>query len=101
MEIKKGDVVGVTVTKEWADAVGPDESIHYFSTHDTPRSRLFLAKVLSITDPVGLWVEATDDFRVPEHSDGAATLFVPWAYIIAVRSGSVFKVDRRRPGFQS
>jgi hypothetical protein len=95
MEMKKGDRIAVTVTAAWADAVGPSPSLHYFKGNDTPTSRLFFPKVVSITHSDGLWVESASETEAAETS----ILFVPWSYIIAIRSSSLLEADRHKPGF--
>jgi|SRR5579875_1507885 len=102
MEMKKGDLIAVTVSREWADAVGPVDAIHYFEADDTPTTRLFVAKIISITDPSGLWVEsANDPLLAGDKEPDQTTLFVPWQFIIAIRSSPGLKTDRHKLGFKN
>jgi len=85
MGMKKGDVVGVTVRKDWSDALGNCSTIHYFPANETPTARLFVATLIS-QDHFGLWVEAVEGFRSPEDTEYPSRLFVPWQFIFAIQT---------------
>jgi hypothetical protein len=98
MVIKKGDEVGVTVTKEWADAVGPIPALHYFDKDETLSARLFVAQLVSITDSEGLWVESVKSIKSQENDRGLLVL-VPWRFILAVQTSPGMQIGRAQPGF--
>ena len=98
MPIKKGDQIAVTVTKEWAEAVGPVSWLHYFSANDTATSRLFFAKLVSVTDSEGLWIESAEEVP-PGKRDTADEMLVPWSFIFAIQTSAYFQSDRETMGF--
>src|SRR5436309_3296750 len=97
MPIKKGDKIAVTVTKQWAEAVGPVSWLHYFSANDTASSRLFFAKLVSLTDSEGLWIESAHE-SPPDKRD-ADEMLVPWSFIFAIQTSNRFQSDRETMGF--
>lgn len=99
MEMKKGDLIAITVSKEWAEAVGPVPAIHYFEGNETLTARLFIARLISITESDGLWVESANNSSEADSED-TTRLFVPWAYIIAIRSSRSLETDRHKLGFK-
>ncbi len=94
MELKKGDKVAVNVHKDWANAVKSD-ILHYFAGDNTEESRLFIARIVSVTDPDGLWFESSSEER-PQFKQ---KILVPWPFIFSVRTGAVFESKRTATGF--
>ena len=80
--IKNGDDIAVTVTKAWADAAGPISPLHYFCKEETSDARVFIAKLVSTTEPNGLWVKSA----VQRGEDDPIFMFVPWSFVIAIRT---------------
>ena len=94
--LRKGDVVAITVTREWADSAGAVNVLHHFKGDDyTEAVRTFAASLISITDSEGLWVEGP---KKPGRRE-KIRLLIPWAYIITIRSGSINEADRKKIGF--
>jgi hypothetical protein len=98
MPIKKGDEIAVTVTKQWADAVGAIPMLHYFSKEETSAARVFIAKLVSTTEPNGLWVESAIAPK-PDEADVADMMLVPWSCILAVRTSPCLQSQRETLGF--
>ena len=80
--IKKGDDIAVTVTKAWADAIGPISPLHYLSAEETSDARVFICKLASTTEPNGLWVESA----IQPGGDDPDFMFVPWSFVLAIRT---------------
>jgi hypothetical protein len=98
--LRKGDEIAITVSKDWADAVGAIRSrvLHHFKGDDTPASQLFAAKLVSLTDSEGLWVEALGD-ATGKHRLAKGKMLIPWAYIYTVRSDRISESEREKIGF--
>ena len=99
--LKKGDIVVITVDRKWSDAVGAAHVLHQFTEEDyTGDARAFIAKLVSMTDSEGLWVEGPRKKNTTsEHERVGIKLLIPWVYILAVRSAAVSQADRKRMGF--
>jgi hypothetical protein len=98
MPIRKGDEIAVTVTKEWAEAVGPVPLLHYFPGDETPTGRLFIARLVSLADPEGVWIESSDG--LPSDKDYMADkMLVPWKFILAIRTSPCLQSKHEPPGF--
>ena len=93
----KGDKIAVTVTKEWADAVGAIALLHYFSREETNAARAFIAKLVSIAEPNGLWIESA--IASPDEDEAGDMMFVPWSAILAIRTSPGLQPEREPLGF--
>ena len=98
MPINKGDDVAVTVTKEWAEAVGAISPIHYLSREETTAARVFIAKLVSATEPNGLWIKSAIA-APPGEDDTVDMMFVPWSAILAIRTSPCLQSEREPLGF--
>jgi hypothetical protein len=84
-ELKRGDLIRVTVNSEWAKRVHADEVIDLMPEVRTEDSTSFTGVVHS-TDHQGLWLGRA----VPAKSDIKTRLLVPWAYVLSVRTNILF-----------
>jgi hypothetical protein len=98
MTIKKGDEIAVTVTKEWSNTVGAIPLLHYFPGEQTTAARVFLAKLVSATEPNGLWVGYAPTLR-PDGCDPGDMMFVPWSCVLAIRTGPGLQSEHEAVGF--
>jgi hypothetical protein len=97
MELKKGDIVAVTVSRAWTEAMGDQPSLHFFTGNDTETARTFAAKIVSVTHTDGLWLSTAKEGEKKPQSEGK--ILVPWVYIFAVRTGEAMMADRHKFGF--
>ncbi len=93
MELKKGDVVAVNVRRDWTESVHAG-FLHYFPGDDTDTSRLFIAKIVSVSHTDGIWFESSrgDD-------ELGQMILVQWTFILAIRTGLKLRAKRDKPGF--
>lgn len=91
--IKNGDEIAVTVTKEWADAIGPIDPLHYFSGEATSGARVFIAELVSTEKPNGLWVKSA----VHRSQDDPIFMFVPWSFVLAIRTSPPLQSEPELP----
>ena len=98
MNLENKDVLAV-ISGEWADRPGVKLCLDNFRC--TPHERtggadlLLLAKVVSATPHVGLWVELEAD----DDSTQLAQMFIPWGAIITILVADKERV--RSIGFRS
>lgn len=95
MSLSKGDEIGVTVAKEWSEAVVTGTPFKYMPDDERSASRLFVARFIS-RDDVGLWVDPSLDTPPPEDTDH---VLVPWRFVLAIQTSRVLQAKRREIGF--
>jgi hypothetical protein len=86
----------------WSRSIGPTQltqknTLLHAPGNDTADAQLLVAKLVSLTDSEGLWVEALDDAR--GKLKVRSKMLIPWTYIQTVRSDPVSGIDREKIGF--
>jgi hypothetical protein len=97
MVLKVGDLIAITVPTSWAKAAKAGDVIHHFKGDDTQTSRLYAARLASLGDAEGLWVESMKNES--GKSRIRTKLLIPWGYVIALRSDPLSEVEREKLGF--
>jgi hypothetical protein len=94
--LRKGEVVAVTVPRDWAESAGAERVLHHFKGDDyTEAVRTFAGYLVSVTDSEGLWFEGPKQ----EEKRTQTRILIPWAYISTIRTGSINEKLRKKIGF--
>ncbi|MDQ2712386.1 MAG: hypothetical protein M3Y24_09200, partial [Acidobacteriota bacterium] len=84
MELNRGDFIAIIVSKDWAGAVGPVSSLHYFSKNETNTGVLVGAVIDCVSHPDGLWVGS-------DNPADSTKVLIPWTYVWLFGLAGLFK----------
>lgn len=95
MNLDKGALVYVLVTREWLEELSKNEILGKRNTSAVDKTVRLAASILDAADPRGLWVielESDDEFEI----------FIPWSHIVSIATNSALREHikkRRAAGF--